>query len=365
MRAELDVRDAAREPYLAADRSPLRISRFVTRGGTQARRWPSTSPPAGWPGARTSSTASTASRTASGRPRAREARVVEWDVVHAATSPLPPADPPADAYFDARQTWVARATGEPRCSTRTSGSPTSPAPASARSGRSASRATCTIDPASARAALPDRAGPRRPRLPPRPARRAGRRSRSRCPPASASSCSTGTRSPPRSIPCASTARSSLAVSLPAADAAGAAARVPRDRRRRAARQLRRAGHLRPAARPDGPHEHQLARAQDDRRRQAAVRRRQGPRAHARRRADRAHLPRQPGLRRGPPALGRLRGRVLEADLSAAPPRRPVPARPAGPRAEDQSGRRRDVGARPRHELRPRPAPAALLLAAPA
>ena len=35
MRAELAVRTAAREPYLAAGRSPLRISRIVTRGATQ------------------------------------------------------------------------------------------------------------------------------------------------------------------------------------------------------------------------------------------------------------------------------------------------------------------------------------------
>ena len=87
----------------------------MTRGARRPARSPSTSPPAGWPGARSSSTASTASRTASGRPRATSGkRVVEWDVVHAATSPLPPAEPPADVYFDARATWVARRAGEPR-----------------------------------------------------------------------------------------------------------------------------------------------------------------------------------------------------------------------------------------------------------
>ena len=34
--------------------------------------------------------------------------------MHAATSPLPPAEPPADVYFDARTRWVERAIGEPR-----------------------------------------------------------------------------------------------------------------------------------------------------------------------------------------------------------------------------------------------------------
>ncbi len=38
MRADLAVRDAAREPYLAPTRSPLRISRFVADGGDVVAR---------------------------------------------------------------------------------------------------------------------------------------------------------------------------------------------------------------------------------------------------------------------------------------------------------------------------------------
>ena len=38
MRADLAVRDAAREPYLAPARSPLRISRFVADGGDDVAR---------------------------------------------------------------------------------------------------------------------------------------------------------------------------------------------------------------------------------------------------------------------------------------------------------------------------------------
>jgi len=114
MRAELGPRDAARQPYLSSQRPPLRISRIVTRGKTQAEdvtkhlaacglaarpdlvyglyRVPDRIRPSAGPEGR---------------------RVVEWDIVHAATAPLPPADAPADVYFDAEATWVARRIGEP------------------------------------------------------------------------------------------------------------------------------------------------------------------------------------------------------------------------------------------------------------
>ena len=115
MRAELDVRDAAREPYLAPARPPLRISRFATRGGTQAREVVEHLGACGLAGSpelvygvyRVPDRI----RPSAGHERKR---VVEWDVVHAATSPLPPAELPADIYFDARATWVARRAGEPR-----------------------------------------------------------------------------------------------------------------------------------------------------------------------------------------------------------------------------------------------------------
>jgi hypothetical protein len=115
MRAELAPRAAAREPYLAPARSPLRISRIVTRGATQGEEV----------------AAHLAACGLAGRPEevygvyrvpdrirpsagAEKGRVVEWDVVHAATEPLGRAEVPADVYFDARTTWVARGIGEPR-----------------------------------------------------------------------------------------------------------------------------------------------------------------------------------------------------------------------------------------------------------
>src|SRR5215207_7860055 len=109
MRAELDVRDAAREPYLAPGRPPLRISRFTTRGATQGEEVVRHLAACGLAGSpelvygvyRVPDRI----RPSAGHERKR---VVEWDVVHAATSPLPPAEAPADIYFDARATWVAR-----------------------------------------------------------------------------------------------------------------------------------------------------------------------------------------------------------------------------------------------------------------
>jgi hypothetical protein len=115
MRAELAASTAARELFLAPSRSPLRISRFVTRGATQGQ----------------DVVAHLAACGLAGRPDlvygvyrvpdrirpsagAEKKRVVEWDVVHAATAELPAAAPPADVVFDARATWVARAIGEPR-----------------------------------------------------------------------------------------------------------------------------------------------------------------------------------------------------------------------------------------------------------
>ncbi len=115
MRAELDVRDAAREPYLAPDRPPLRISRFVTRGATQGQEVAEHLAACGLAGnpELVYGVYRVPDRI---RPSAgaEKSRVVEWDVVHAATPPLPPAEAPADVYFDARTRWVERAIGEPR-----------------------------------------------------------------------------------------------------------------------------------------------------------------------------------------------------------------------------------------------------------
>ena len=115
MRAELAPRAAAREPYLAPARSPLRISRFVTRGATQGEEVAAHLAACGL-AARPDLVYGVYRVPDRIRPSAgaEKNRVVEWDVVHAATEPLAAAEPPADVYFDARTTWVARGIGEPR-----------------------------------------------------------------------------------------------------------------------------------------------------------------------------------------------------------------------------------------------------------
>ena len=114
MRAEHALRDAAREPYLAPDRSPLRISRVATRGGTQGLQVAEHLAACGLAG-RPELVYGVYRVPDRIRPSAgpEKGRVVEWDVVHAATEPLAPAEAPADVYFDAGDTWVARRIGEP------------------------------------------------------------------------------------------------------------------------------------------------------------------------------------------------------------------------------------------------------------
>ena len=305
MRAELAPRDAARRPYLSSQRPPLRISRIVTRGKTQAE----------------DVTKHLAACGLAGRPdlvyglyrvpdRIRPSagpegrRVVEWDIVHAATAPLPPADAPADVYFDAEATWVARRIGEPSIldedlalayliagGHRPGADARRRAPRHDRPARRRQRGLRLAH---------GRPGARRPRLPPaqRRRKRRGRHGRRRTarPPAGRArrhprrAHQLGRDRPGRPPRAPAAPAPPVAVPLPAADAPGAAARPPRDRRDRAAGQLRRAGHLRPPARPDAANQHPHGHPAHHRRRRDAVRRRQGPRAHARRRLPGHHLP---------------------------------------------------------------------------
>ena len=331
MRAELDVRDAARAPYLAPDRSPLRhqphrdARRDAGAGGRPAPRRVRA-----WRRTPNSSTASPASPTASGRRRAREkgarrrvGRRARRDVA------APPADPPADAFFDARRLGRARdrRAAPARRGPRARLPP--PRPASARSARSASRAPSRSTRTTTRrlAHSLDRArGPWSPCLLPCPASPPCRALRSRAAArpgqrtASHRAPPTGTRSrravhprapapPPRcrrrSPTCRSRRRSCCAPT------SGSSAVAPG--RTAYGAQVT----LRPAARPAGPLQHERARAQDDRRRRAAV----APMARPARAAWHGGAQLvvayrdSPGLRRGPHALGRLRGR--------GPPGRPL------------------------------------------
>ena len=95
MRAELAVRAAAREPYLAPTRSPLRISRFVTRGGTQGQDVAQHLAACGL-AARPELVYGVYRVPDRIRPSAgaEKQRVVEWDIVHAATARAPGRRPP-------------------------------------------------------------------------------------------------------------------------------------------------------------------------------------------------------------------------------------------------------------------------------
>jgi hypothetical protein len=107
-------REAARVPYLAPSVAPVLFTRIATRGADG---------PA-------DVAAHLAASGLAGRPdlvygvyrlpdhvgrnaTSRARRYEEWDIVHAATEPLAPAPSPGHVFLDARQQWVARASGEP------------------------------------------------------------------------------------------------------------------------------------------------------------------------------------------------------------------------------------------------------------
>ncbi|MBP7631220.1 MAG: hypothetical protein KA758_12260, partial [Acidimicrobiales bacterium] len=111
-RHEWAGRDAARVPYLAPERFPVLFTRIATRASTQFD----------------DVTAHLAASGLAGRPElvfgaypvpdhighglGREKnRYLEWDVVHAATDPLPAAPAPGSTYVPGDVTWVARASG--------------------------------------------------------------------------------------------------------------------------------------------------------------------------------------------------------------------------------------------------------------
>lgn len=113
-RRELADRDAARGPYLAPERAQVEVSRVATRGGSQlqdvcehlastglaargdlvfgAYRVPDLISPA--------------------RMGGQKRAYAEWDVVHAATAPLPRAPAPATVTLAAKDVWVARRPGQ-------------------------------------------------------------------------------------------------------------------------------------------------------------------------------------------------------------------------------------------------------------
>jgi hypothetical protein len=114
-RTERAARDELRGPYLAPDRPPLRITRVATRGKTQVREvadYLGSSGLAGRPdlvyGAYRVPDLIGPSSLGGER-----GGIVEWDVVHAAGEPLPPAEPPAVLTLAAKDVLVVRSPGQP------------------------------------------------------------------------------------------------------------------------------------------------------------------------------------------------------------------------------------------------------------
>ncbi len=105
---ELAARTSARAPYLAPQRGPVTISRIPTDRKRQADEV------AAW----------LAGTGLAGRPdlvygvyripdHVGSGRMVEWEVVHAATTALPAAPTPDSTWFDGEEHWVARGIGAP------------------------------------------------------------------------------------------------------------------------------------------------------------------------------------------------------------------------------------------------------------
>ena len=113
--AERTARDAARQPYLAPNRPALTFARLATRDKTQVEEV------AAYLG---SSGLSARPNLVFGVYRVPDhiggglllrggSRVVEWDVVHAATADLGQGPPAVAPVFDADEVWVRRGEGEP------------------------------------------------------------------------------------------------------------------------------------------------------------------------------------------------------------------------------------------------------------
>ncbi len=115
MRAERAARDEARAPYLAPERSPVRIARVATQGKTQVEEVADRLAADGLAGRPdlVYGVYRVPDLVSPGRMGGERRGVVEWDVVHAAEQELPPAARPVAATLAADDVLVARRIGEP------------------------------------------------------------------------------------------------------------------------------------------------------------------------------------------------------------------------------------------------------------
>ena len=114
-RTERAARDEVRAPYLAPDRSPVRITRVATRGKTQLREiadYLASSGLAGRPDL-VYGAYRVPDLISPGSLGGERGGIVEWDVVHAAAEALPRAETPAALTLSAKDVLVVRSPGEP------------------------------------------------------------------------------------------------------------------------------------------------------------------------------------------------------------------------------------------------------------
>ncbi|MCB0871160.1 MAG: hypothetical protein KDB52_10035 [Solirubrobacterales bacterium] len=115
MLAERGERDQVREPYLAPDRSPVKITRIATGGRSQVEEvadYLGSSGLAGRPDL-VFGVYRVPDLISPGRLFGEKNGVVEWDIIHAAKSELAPVEPPATEVVAASEVFVRRAPGEP------------------------------------------------------------------------------------------------------------------------------------------------------------------------------------------------------------------------------------------------------------
>lgn len=111
---ELATRDAARAAYLAPERAPVVITRIPTRGRDALTDVVQHLAASGLAGRADLVYGVYRVPDHIGTPATSQARrYEEWDIVHAATTTLPAAPLPGAVHLDARQQWVARASGQP------------------------------------------------------------------------------------------------------------------------------------------------------------------------------------------------------------------------------------------------------------
>jgi len=112
---EWNARAQAKAPYLSPTRAPSAVTRIATRGKSQLEELATYLASSGLGGRPELiyGVYRVPDRISPAMMGSEKGRVVEWDIVHAASATLPPAPVPDVRWFPGEEHWVARAVGEP------------------------------------------------------------------------------------------------------------------------------------------------------------------------------------------------------------------------------------------------------------